>query len=338
MKPKIQIVIPMAGFGSRLRPLTWSKPKPLINLAGRTSLDFLLDEFKSLEPKFEMEYVFIISPNGWQIKDFMEAQYPDHKCQYVVQEEMKGQSHALYLAKDLLEGPMIMTFSDTLLEGDLGFLAEEDADGVAWVQWNPEPQRFGVAITDKDNRVERLIEKPPTDEHKLVIIGFYYFKDGQQLMAAIEQQIRDNISLKNEYYIADAINIMIQNGAKFIRRETNLWLDSGVPGTVFSTNQYYLDHGFDNTEKAQKRAGVTVIHPVFIAEDAEVEASVIGPHVSVASGCKIKNAVIQNSIIAENTVIENQVLKDSLIGSKVVLKANASKLFIGDNSAVDQTQ
>ncbi|HOW07843.1 MAG TPA: sugar phosphate nucleotidyltransferase, partial [Flexilinea sp.] len=164
MKKKIQIVIPMAGYGSRLRPLTWSKPKPLINLAGRTSLDYLLDEFTSLENEFDPEYIFIISPNGWQIKTFMEKHYPSLKCNYVVQEEMKGQSHAIYLAKDLISGPMIMTFSDTLLEGDLSFLADEDADGIAWVQWNPEPQRFGVAITDENNRIERFIEKPSTDE------------------------------------------------------------------------------------------------------------------------------------------------------------------------------
>ena len=336
MKKSIQIVIPMAGFGSRLRPLTWSKPKPLINLAGRTSLDFLLDEFKSLEERFDTEYIFIISPTGWEIKQFMESHYPEFNCKYVVQEEMKGQSHAIYLAKDLIDGPMIMTFSDTLLEGDLSFLSSEDADGVAWVQWNPEPQRFGVAITDENNQIQRLIEKPSTDEHKMVIIGFYYFREGRQLLSAIAQQIRENIALKNEYYIADAINIMIQNGAKFVTHETNLWLDSGVPATVFSTNQYYLEHGHDNSELAQKRDGVSIIPPVFIAEDAEIEKAVIGPHVSIASRCKIRNSVIKNSIIAEDTEIENQVLKDSLIGSNVVLKGKESKYFIGDNSSVNQ--
>jgi len=336
MKKKIQIVIPMAGYGSRLRPLTWSKPKPLINLAGRTSLDYLLDEFTSLENEFDPEYIFIISPNGWQIKAYMDKHYPNLKCNYVVQEEMKGQSHAIFLAKDLISGPMIMTFSDTLLEGDLGFLADEDADGIAWVQWNPEPQRFGVAITDENNRIERFIEKPSTDEYKMVIIGFYYFKEGQKLIEAIEQQIKENISLKNEYYIADAINIMIQKGAKFTIHETKLWLDTGVPETVFSTNRHFLDHGHDNTETAMKRKGVAIVPPVFIAEDATVENSVIGPYVSIASGCHIQNSVIENSIIAENTTIISEIIKDSLIGEKVNMKSSPAAYFIGDNSVIEK--
>lgn len=335
MKQNFQIVIPMAGFGSRLRPWTWSKPKPLINMAGKTSLDYLLDEFKSLSDVFELEYIFIISPTGWGIKTFMDETYPNLDCKYVVQEEMKGQSHAIYLAKDLIKGPMIMTFSDTIIDSDLSFLKDEVCDGVAWTQYNEEPQRFGVAITDANNRVERFIEKPPTDEFKQVIVGFYYFKEGQQLIAAIDEQIRENISLKNEFYIADAINIMIKNGASFTTHETELWLDTGVPGTVFSSNQYFLAHGNDNTEIAKKRENVTIIGPVYVAEDAVIENAVIGPYVSIASGATIKNTVIANSIVAEDTVIANQVIKDSLIGAKVKLNGMEKSYFIGDNSILD---
>lgn len=335
MKQQIQIVIPMAGFGSRLRPWTWSKPKPLINMAGRTSLDYLLDEFRSLEDAFELEYIFIISPTGWGIRTFMDQQYPGVSARYVVQEEMKGQSHAIFLAKDLISGPMIMTFSDTIIDSDLSFLKNETADGVAWTQYNEQPQRFGVAITDTKNRIERFIEKPPTDEFKQVIVGFYYFREGRDLIAAIDRQIRENISLKNEYYIADALNIMIEQGANFTIAETGLWLDTGVPETVFSSNRYFLAHGNDNSSAAQKRASVTVIEPVFVAEDAIVENTVIGPYVSVASGAKIRNCVISNSIIAENTTIENQVLKDSLVGAKVRLSGKEKSLFVGDNSVLE---
>ncbi|WP_062277353.1 sugar phosphate nucleotidyltransferase [Flexilinea flocculi] len=332
MKKHIQIVIPMAGFGSRLRPLTWSKPKPLIDIAGKTSLDYLLSEFSSLNQDFEQEFIFIIAPNGWQIKSYMESHYPDVKCRFVVQEEMKGQSHAIYLARELIHGPMLMTFSDTIIEGDLSFLANEKSDGIAWVQWNPEPQRFGVAITDPNNQVERFIEKPATDEHKLVIVGFYYFSEGKDLIAAIEEQISKNISLKNEYYIADAINVMIQHGAKFRTEETKLWLDTGVPETVLSSNQYFLDHGNDNSSVASQRKSVAIIPPVFIAEDAIIEHACIGPYVSIAGGCEIRNAVIENTIIAEKSVISNIVMKDSMVGTKAQINNHSKRLFIGDNS------
>lgn len=334
MKKSIQIVVPMAGYGSRLRPLTWSKPKPLVAIAGKTSLDYLLDEFTSLNQSFDPEFIFILSPNGWGIKTFMEENYPNIKCQYVVQEEMKGQSHAIYLARELLHGPMIMSFSDTLIKTDLSFLADETQDGIAWVQYNEHPQRFGVAIMDKENHVERFIEKPPTDEHKMVIVGFYYFKEGQELVAAIHEQIEKNISLKNEYYIADAINIMLKNGAKFGIKETHVWVDAGVPETVISTNRYFLEQGNDNSVEAAKRPGVAVIPPVYIDKDALVERSVIGPYVSIAAGCEVRGCVLQDTILDKNTKITNLSLKETMLGAKVEISMEEKKLFLGDNCKI----
>ena len=334
MKKTIQIVVPMAGFGSRLRPLTWSKPKPLIAIAGKTAMDYLLSQFDSVKEEFDPEFIFIISPNGWEIKHFMETNYPDVKCQFVVQEEMKGQSHAIYTAKDLLHGPMLMSFSDTLIRTDLSMLATEKLDGVAWVQRNEHPQRFGVAITNNEGHIERLIEKPSTDTDKMVIVGFYYFEDSFALIQAIEEQIQDGIALKNEYYIADAINIMLKNGAVFRTEETDVWVDTGVPETVISTNRYFLAHGNDNSDAAAKRKGIVVIPPVYVADDAIVERSVIGPYVSIASGCEIRNAVLQDTIIDRNTKVSNVTMKESMIGTNVVIEKDEKKFFLGDNTKI----
>ncbi len=207
---------------------------------------------------------------------------------------MKGQSHAIFLAKEKIHGPMLMTFSDTIIEGDLSFLENEKSDGIAWVQWNPEPQRFGVAITDSTNQVERFIEKPPTDEHKLVIVGFYYFREGKDLISAIDEQIRENISLKNEFYIADAINILINHGAKFTTKETKLWLDTGVPETVISSNRYFLEHGNANSEKASQRTGVSIIPPVYIPKIG-VEQSASGHKFCLAVQIGIQSLITQSS-------------------------------------------
>ena len=293
MKPKFQIVILTAGFGSRLRPLTWSKPKPLVAIAGRTSLDYLLDEFKDLDKDWDPEYIFVISPNGWSIKTHMEENYPDLKCRYVVQEEMKGQSHAIYCAKDIIDSPMIMTFADTLIHVDLSGLKDEQRDGLAWCQYTEDPRRFGAAVLDETGRVKHFIEKPPTMEHKMVIVGFYYFKDGKKLISAIEEQIEKNISLKNEFYIADGINIMLDRGDDFGIQETNAWVDAGVPATVISTNRFFLEQGNDNSAEAAKREGVVIIPPVYVDPTAVVERSVIGPYVSIAAGCKVTNCVLQ---------------------------------------------
>ena len=331
MKPKIQIVILCAGYGSRLRPLTWSKPKPLVAIAGRTSLDYLLDEFKDLGKDWDPEFIFVISPNGWAIKDHMEAYYPELNCKYVVQEVMKGQSHAIYCAKDLIDSPMIMTFADTLIHVDLSCLKDEQRDGLAWCQYTEDPRRFGTAVLDETGRVKHFIEKPPTMEHKMVIVGFYYFKDGRKLVSAIEEQIEKNISLKNEFYIADGINIMLDRGDDFGIQETNAWVDAGVPGTVISTNRFFLDQGNDNSAEASWREGVVIIPPVYIDPTAVVERSVIGPYVSIAEGCKVTDCVLKDTILDKRTKISGLVAHDTMLGADVDVTAAERKLFLGDN-------
>ena len=331
MKPKIQIVILCAGYGSRLRPLTWSKPKPLVAIAGRTSLDYLLDEFKDLGKDWDPEFIFVISPNGWAIKDHMEAYYPDLSCKYVVQEVMKGQSHAIYCAKDLIDSPMIMTFADTLIHVDLSCLKDEQRDGLAWCQYTEDPRRFGAAVLDETGRVKHFIEKPPTMEHKMVIVGFYYFKDGRKLISAIEEQIEKNISLKNEFYIADGINIMLDRGDDFGIQETNAWVDAGVPGTVISTNRFFLEQGNDNSAEAAKREGVVIIPPVYVDPTAVVERSVIGPYVSIAADCRVTNCVLQDTILDKRTNISGLVAHETMLGADVDVTATDRKLFLGDN-------
>lgn len=331
MKQKIQIVILTAGYGSRLRPLTWSKPKPLVAIAGRTSLDYLLDEFKDLGNDWDPEYIFVISPNGWSIKTYMEENYPTLNCKYVVQEEMKGQSHAIYCAKELIDSPMIMTFADTLIHVDLSGLKNETRDGLAWCQYTEDPRRFGAAVLDETGRVKHFIEKPPTMEHKMVIVGFYYFKDGRKLISAIEEQIEKNISLKNEFYIADGINIMLDRGDDFGIQETNAWVDAGVPGTVISTNRFFLDQGNDNSAEAAKREGVVIIPPVYVHPSAVVERSVIGPYVSIAADCKVTNCILQDTILDKRTTISGLVAHETMLGADVDVNATDRKLFLGDN-------
>ena len=258
MTNKIKIVIPTAGWATRVRPQTWSKPKPLVGVAGRTTLDHLLATFQSVpslskgstQGSNTAEYVIILGPflGEMQIPPYMKEHYPGYKVHYVLQSAMRGQSDALWLAREYLTGPMIMCFSDTLIETDFSFLAQEQADGVAWVKPTPDPRRFGVAEVDKDGWIIRLIEKPASLKNNLVVVGCYYFRDGRQLVLAIEEQMKRKKSLKGEYFLTDAINIMVERGLKMRTQSIDVWLDLGTIETTLETNRYLLEHGCDNSQ------------------------------------------------------------------------------------------
>jgi glucose-1-phosphate thymidylyltransferase len=340
-----KIVIPMAGWGTRMRPHTFSKPKPLVSVAGKTTLEHLLDMFKTMPNPENLEYVFIVGPylGELQIPAFIKEKYPNIKAHYVVQNEMKGQSHALWLAREYLHGPMQMVFSDTLIETDFSFLAHETTEAVAWVMPVPDPRRFGVAEVGKDGYVTRFIEKPQTLENNLVITGCYYYREGRELISAIEEQFKRNLSLKNEFFLADAMNIMIERGTRIRVHEISTWLDTGTIDATLDTNKILLDQmggntGTDAQADRYTSRQVKVIEPSFIDPTAEVSNSTIGPHASIGANCKIENSTIAESILEANCEIADSVLNRSLIGKQARVKGRGDghvmQLNIGDSSAV----
>lgn len=333
MKPVIKIVVPMAGYGTRMRPHTWSKAKPLIALAGMTVLDHVLEQFETLPDTFDREYVFIVGPNQLaQIQEHMQAFHPQKRVNYAVQEVMRGQSDALNLAREYLSGPMVMAFTDTMIETDLSRIADETVDGLAWVRPVEDPRRFGVAQVDNDGWIMRLIEKPDEMDNKLALVGFYYFNKGEELVSAIQEQIRRNLTVKNEFFLVDAINIMLANGAKMRSRQVETWLDAGIPEALLETNRYLLSHGYDNSMEVKPQEDFTIIPPVNIHPSAEISASVIGPNVSVGKNCVIDRVVISNSILEDDVYVSNSVLSDSILGRDVQVEGKAENLNLGDNA------
>ncbi len=335
MADTLKIVIPMAGWGTRMRPQTWSKPKPLVGVAGKPSFDHLMDMFKSIPEPQHTEFIFIIGPYlGEQIPVYVEKHYPKIKANYVVQEDMKGQSHTIWLARHLINGPTIVVFSDTLLDTDFSFLNEEKSDGVAWVKAVPDPRRFGVAELNKEGGIQRLIEKPQSMENNLALVGCYYFKQGENLVSAVNEQIKRGIQLKGEFFLVDAINIMIDNGSQMRTNSVDVWLDTGTIEATLETNKYMLEHGRDNSEESAKRQGITIIAPVFIHPSAKVDGSVIGPHVSISADCEVEGCIIRNSILDDGSTVTNSVLDGSFIGRQARVEGHPKTVNIGDNSNI----
>jgi glucose-1-phosphate thymidylyltransferase len=328
--PVMKVVIPMAGLGTRMRPHTYSRPKPLVNVAGQPMLKHLID---SLAPLGADEYIFIVGHLGDQIEAFITQHY-SFAAHFVVQEELIGQAHAIYLAREHLEGPAVILFSDTLFEADLTTIGTNTGDGLIFVKEVEDPRRFGVVVTNPEGGITRFIEKPDSMENRNAVIGLYYVADSQALIRAIETQMARRQMTKGEFFLADALQVMIEDGADFRTQGVDVWLDCGKPETVLETNRYLLAHGYDNSASAS-RSGVTIIPPVYIHPQAVVENAVIGPYAAIAAGCQVRSSIIRDSIVDEGASISQIVLSDSLIGQGARVAGRHFTLNVGDMSIVD---
>jgi glucose-1-phosphate thymidylyltransferase len=325
----MKAVIPMAGYGKRLRPHTFSRPKPLINVAGEPMLKHVLDSLESLPIE---EYIFIVGYLGEQIEEYVRAHYKV-KATFVEQKEMIGQAHAIHLTKEHLSGPVIVLFADTLFDADLSVIGKTDADAMVFVHQVPDPRRFGVVVLDSDGKVTQFIEKPSSMENRNAVIGLYYIRDAARMLDAIEKQLARKVMTKDEYFIADAFQIMVEDGAVFRTQSVNTWLDCGKPETVLETNRYLLDHGHDNSSEV-KQEGFIVVPPVHIHSSAVITNSIIGPHTTVGAGCHISDSLIRDSIIDAGADVKLSLLDQSLIGRDASVGGRYRVLNVGDESSV----
>ncbi len=313
MAEPLKIILPVAGLGTRLRPYTLTQPKPLVSLAGKTILDFVLEKFSSLPPAWEIEYVFIVGAMGEQIQEYMGRVHPDKKASYFTQQEMRGQSDAVFCAAEKLSGPVLISFGDTITNPDFSGLAEAGGDGVIWVKEAADVSQQGVVQIGPQGWIARLHEKPKEYISSLMMVGVYYFKDGQAVKAAIEEQYARRQLLKNEYYLADAFNILPERGLKLSPAAVDLWLDAGSLATVLETNAYLLEHGRDNSAEAGgKFPGVTLIPPVYIDPSAQIRTSQIGPHAVVEAGCRLEDVVVRNAIIRKNSNFSSLTIENTI--------------------------
>lgn len=336
----MKLVIPMAGLGTRMRPHTWSRPKPLLPVAGRPMLAHILDRFQDQPID---QYVFIIGWLGEQVQDYVRSHF-DVPASYVTQEKMLGQAHAIWLAREHLVGPLFLMFVDTLFDDvDFTGLAETGPDGRAldgpildgmiFTKEVDDPRRFGVVETDGAGRATKLIEKPDSLDNRQVLMGLYYFRDGEWLARACKELMDRRLTTKGEYYLADAVTLMIEQGANFRTRPVGVWKDTGKPESTLDTHRYLLEHGCDNSYSAP-RPGVAINPPVFIHPQAIVERSVIGPYVSIEKDAVIRDSVLRDTLVDEGAQLNAVTLEASLIGRWARVNGAFSTLNLGDSSTM----
>jgi len=334
----MNIIIPMAGLGKRLRPHTLTTPKPLLPIAGKPIVHRLVEDIARVCPEKLDSIGFIIHPSfGKEIETNLLriAEDVGAKGKIYYQTEALGISHALLFAKELFQGKVIVAFADTLFRAE--FKLDTQQDGIIWVQQVDDPSQFGVVKLNERDEIVELVEKPTSFVSDLAIIGIYYFRDGLALANAMQHLIDNNIREKGEYQFTSALQILTKNGARFKTGKVAEWLDCGNKNATVQTNQRYLEFIRDQQLVSPKATieNSVIIPPCFVDEGAVITNSVIGPHVSVGKKTVITDSRIVNSIIQSETRISKAVLENSMLGNFVNFEVQAMDLSLGDfNSMV----
>lgn len=325
----MKAIIPLAGKGTRLRPHTYSKAKPLIHVAGKTVLAHIIDR---INPLGVDEFIFIIGDMGDQIKNFVHENYKDKnfKATFIEQKELLGDGHAVSLAKDYVNDDVLIVFSDTIFEADLSNIKKTKNDGIMFVHETEDPKRFGI-VTVNNNIVTEVEEKPEHPKSNLAAIGLYYFKDSKVVFDALDKVIKKNKASKGEYRIADALIIMLEKGIKLEVGKVDAWLDTGKPETLLETNRILLSK-YENNKKSVQ--GSIIIPPVWIGKNSKIENCIIGPNVSISESVVLENSIIKNSIIDSNAKVKSCILSDSIIGSNSKVTDRFRRLNVGDSSEI----
>jgi glucose-1-phosphate thymidylyltransferase len=322
----MKVVIPLAGLGTRMRPQTHSKAKPMVRLAGKPILGHLLDW--AVTDRID-EVILIVSPHQTDVEPYARAA-TDRPLSIVVQPEPRGQAHAIDQVRDMVDGPLLVIFSDTFADSSFNELSDVSADGIIYVKRVADPSRFGVVVVRGD-RIADIIEKPTTPVGDLAIVGIYYFPQSRPLFDAITRVLDAPPTQNDEYFIADALKLMIADGRTLAPREVAIWEDTGTPDATLQAHRYLLDRSGGHH---RSRPTVTIVPPVFIADDAHVSSSVIGPYVSIESGCRIERSVLSDCILDEQATVTNRVLTRGLLGRRVTLVGSPESLNVADDSTI----
>ena len=332
----MQIIIPMAGKGKRMRPHTLTTAKPLLPVAGKPIVQRLVEDITKVCGQKVEEIAYVIAPDfGKEVEDSLikVAESQGAKGSIYYQKEALGTAHAIMCAKEAVKGKTVVAFADTLFKAD--FVMNTEEEGVIWVQKIKDPSQFGVVKLDESGVISDFVEKPTTFVSDLAIIGIYYFKDGDRLKKELQYLLDNNIREKGEYQLTNALENMKQKGIQFKPGQVSEWLDCGNKNSTVFTNQRVLE--FDKGKSYLRGKNIVlnnsiILEPCFIGDGVELNQSIIGPHVSIGANSKISNSLIRNSIVQKDCRIHSVNIENTMMGIGAEVHGNAIDLSISDYS------
>jgi glucose-1-phosphate thymidylyltransferase len=331
----MNIIIPMAGMGKRMRPHTLTIPKPLIPIAGKPIVQRLVEDIASVCPDKIDNIVFVTGHFGEDVEQrLLETAAQVGATGHIrYQEEALGTAHAVYCGQEFLEGPTVIAFADTLFSAD--FKMDTQQDGIIWVKEVEDPSAFGVVTLDAHGYINGMVEKPNTFVSNLAIIGIYFVKNGLGLKTQIEYLLKNDLKTKGEYQLTDALENMRTQGARWATGAVTEWLDCGNKDATVYTNQRMLELIQQRETLVSSDAQIIdsiIIPPCYIGAGARIEQSVLGPHASIGAHSHVRRSVVKNSIVQEHASVGDLVLSNSMIGNHTRIHGKAENYSLGDYS------
>jgi glucose-1-phosphate thymidylyltransferase len=325
----MKVIIPLAGKGTRLRPHTHVTPKPMLRIAGKPVIDYLMEDLQRLGGVEQV--VYITGHLKEKVEAYARGKYPFDSV-FIEQKVQDGTAGAVALAGPYVDQPVLIVFVDTIFDADLSVINTTDADGIIWTKEVEDYQRFGVVVTDADGNMTKIVEKPSTPISKRANIGLYYVRNWKLLYEGIEQVLRSPKN-KGEYYLTDAFQYMIDHGAKIRVLDVAGWYDAGKLDTLLETNRTILEtRGMARHPKAG--ADVVFVEPVYVEDGVTLRNSTIGPNVSIGTGTTVDGSSLRDTIVGEQARIMHTTLHGSLIGDGAVVEGFSGQATVGDHSEV----
>jgi len=328
----MKAIIPVAGAGTKLRPHTYTQPKALIPLAGKTILSINIDQLSGAGIK---EFIFIIGYLGEKIQDYVKEKYPELICHFIFQNERKGTAHAINLARNIVGGDEVfIALGDTICEYEINEMLSSEYSMLG-VKKVDDPRNFGVAELDNNQMIETVVEKPAIPKSNMALVGLYKIKDSGLLFSCLSRIITQGIKSHDEFNLTDALECMIASGAKFKALRVENWFDCGRKESLIESNSILLQKFGGSISESNKFENTIFIPPVSIGHDCDIKNAIIGPHVAVGENTIIHSSIIKDSIIGSYSKLYDVVLDDSLIGSDTEIIGETRSLNIGDNTEID---
>jgi glucose-1-phosphate thymidylyltransferase len=344
------------GAGTRLRPITHTRAKQLVPVAGKPVLFYGLE---AMAAAGITQVGIIIGDTGAEIRAAVgDGSRFGLEVTFIPQDAPRGLAHAVLTAEEFIgESAFCMYLGDNLLrDGVAGFVDEfraGDADAMILLQHVPNPSEYGVAELDSSGAVKQLVEKPKEPKSDLALVGVYLFTS-----AIFDAARKLEPSWRGEYEITDAIQGMVDSGLRVEPHVvTGWWKDTGQLVDMLEANRLVLDaietdiQGTVIDSKIEGRvviqAGATVERchirgPVVICAGATVRDAYVGPYSAISEDALVERAEIEHAILLERSSIVgiDTRIEDSLIGADCQIRRSdairsANRLLVGDGSRIE---